>query len=39
MDSFNNFLSNAKTNIMKKMFNYTDPEYYLLKYKPNLDSE
>ena len=39
MDSVDNFVSTAKNNIMKKMLNYTDPEYYLIKYKPILDSD
>lgn len=39
MDSLNNFIATAKTNIMKKMLNYTDAEYYLIKYKPNLDAD
>lgn len=39
MDSVNDLLSNIKTNIMRKMINYTDAEYYLLKYKPDLDPE
>jgi len=39
MDSLNNFIATAKTNIMKKMLNYTDAEYYLIKYKPNPDAD
>lgn len=39
MNSFNDYLKTAKTNIMKKMLNFTDPEYYLIKYKPDLDAD
>ena len=39
MDSLNNFITTTKTNIMRKMLNFTDPEYYLLKYKPDLDAD
>jgi hypothetical protein len=39
MNSFDNFINTTKENIMRKMLNYTDPEYYLIKYKPVLDSD
>ena len=39
MDAFNSFLSTAKNNIMKRMLNFTDAEYYLIKYKPQLDAD
>ena len=38
MDSSNDFIQTTKTNIMKKMINYTDAEYYLLKFKPDIDN-
>lgn len=39
MEAFDNYVSSVKNNIMKKMLNYTDPEYYLIKYKPVLDTD
>jgi len=39
MDSPNDFMSSIKTNLMKKLINYTDAEYYLLKFKPDLDAD
>ncbi len=39
MDSLNTWLANTKTNVMRKMINYTDAEYYLLKFKPTLDKD
>ena len=39
MDAFNNFINTSKSTIMQKMLNFTDPEYYLIKYKPQLDAD
>ena len=39
MEYFDNFIAATKNNIMKKMLNYTDPEYYLIKYKPVLETD
>ena len=39
MDSLNTWLANTKTNVMRKMINYTDGEYYLLKFKLTLDKD
>lgn len=39
MDTSNECMSSIKTNLMKKLINQTDAEYYLLKFKPDLDAD